>query len=1381
MDPKLAATYSRLKKVRQREDLSLKPTSLLKQTYTDFDGTEQPFRHRYYQVQGILHLAAMNRFVLGDDTGLGKCVVGDTLVKTSRGLIPIRELNPGVTEPDAFASLSGVEVEVDGATVPVSRFYYGGEKPTIKVRTRSGYEIEGSQIHPVMVRRDGVDQWVKLRDLCEGDYIAIERSCDMKTHEDRVEPELPPPGQGASHERKHHVPRRMTPAFARFLGYLVAESWFNRHDFFLLSQHAEKNPEVYADMAALADEVFGIQMRPLHGDKGFSLASTQIIRFLRGVGCVVGVAKDKEVPWSVLRSSPASVREFLRGYVDAEGSTSTLGIEVSSASETLLRQVQVMLLSFGIISQRNPKMVEGRDHIYWRVQIQGDNARLFMQRIGLVSHRKIEALTPLLEGTSNPNYDVVPQAVDQVGDLRAEIYARAGRHGYKGGGVAKRWGSAFYNTLGHVRAGRRNPTYRYLERVLEIAREVGVSEMNRAYDGVATLVRRRWFYDPIEDVEDGWAEVFDIEVDDQRHAFVGNGLVCHNTLMSISGLCYVWAREPDRKVIILTNKSVLGQWALEFEKFCVPDAVQVFTGVGTPAKRQKVYKAFEHATGPTVLIMGYATARRDIKYLQAWSDYILIADECFSYHTPVTLGDGSTELIGKLVSQKASVEVLSWNPDTGEVEPKKIVNWYRKPMPGVYGRSPSQRRAVMRKMEFHWGGNVFCTEDHDFYRLDGSKTRAADLQRGDKVVHVEMFGPTDDQMQIILGSLLGDASISTPRKTWGVSFGHSDAQRDLLEFKQTVLRGLGVSELSLVEENGYSETNYWRFRMNGNSYVTRVLDEGCSLLVPYKGTNPTRKHRKQVTVEWLERVSGLGLAIWHADDGSLSTYERSDGSKGMQVRLNTQDFTREEVRLLVGWLRWRWGVQAAVKIENKRCDREKGTRKTYPYIFIGNEGAKRWFDLMPGAVPGTLHKFPEGMPVLSPAVLEITPKPVTMPDRVVNKSRWRPSNDGERYVYDIEVEGNHNYFVNGTLVSNCTAFKNPSTQTYQVVRHLSSRSSRFWALTATLIKNNLIEGYGIYSLVVPGLFPSSKNRFMNEYCMTRLQAIPGSRRQIPVIIGYRKDQIDRFREKIDPYFLARAKFDVAKELPVLQVREHKCGMTRDQERVYREALAGLFEKHTGEEVETTKLTSLIYCQQIVDHPGLVEVEGDSAKMDELFDMLTDGDLVGEKVIVFSRFRKMINKLEEVAHSKKYDLKTVRVTGNEDEDERKEAMRQFQDPNSDIQVCWITEAAKEGINLQAAKALIFYDSPWSAGDYLQCLGRMIRIGSKHDRCYAIHLVARGTIDVRVMGVLRKKMKLIEQVMGKRLKGDDMDDVFVSDDNSIDDVFSALMADARKYAA
>jgi SNF2 family DNA or RNA helicase len=351
------------------------------------------------------------------------------------------------------------------------------------------------------------------------------------------------------------------------------------------------------------------------------------------------------------------------------------------------------------------------------------------------------------------------------------------------------------------------------------------------------------------------------------------------------------------------------------------------------------------------------------------------------------------------------------------------------------------------------------------------------------------------------------------------------------------------------------------------------------------------------------------------------------------------------------------------------------------------------------------------------------------------------------------------------ITDEATAYKNPQTQTYQTVRHMANEASRVWALTATLIKNNLIEGYGIYSVVVPGLFPKSKAAFMNQYCITRLQPIKGGRRSIPVIVGYRKEQIELFKMKIDPYFLSRAKQDVASELPVLTIKTDKVGMTKQQAAKYQEALDGLLEiDQTNEEKETTKLTALIYCQQIVDHPDLIECDGKSEKMDRLFEMLTEGDLADEKVIVFSRFRKMVDLLEKTAHSKKYKMNTVRITGAENEEERKAAITKFQDPDSDVRVAWITTAAAEGVNLQAAKAMIFYDSPWSAGDYIQILGRMIRIGSTHDRCYAIHLVAKGTIDEKVMAVLKKKMKLIEAVMGKRLKGDS-------------DIFSALQADAR----
>jgi hypothetical protein len=77
----------------------------------------------------------------------------------------------------------------------------------------------------------------------------------------------------------------------------------------------------------------------------------------------------------------------------------------------------------------------------------------------------------------------------------------------------------------------------------------------------------------------------------------------------------------------------------------------------------------------------------------------------------------------------------------------------------------------------------------------------------------------------------------------------------------------------------------------------------------------------------------------------------------------------------------------------------------------------------------------------------------------------------------------------------------------------------------------------------------------------------------------------------------------------------------------------------------------------------------------------------------------------------------------------------------------------------------------------CIGRMIRIGSQHDRCYAIHLVASGTIDEDVIVTLKKKMKLVEKIMGKRLKGEKDQDAVIEAENDISDLFDSVRANAR----
>lgn len=361
------------------------------------------------------------------------------------------------------------------------------------------------------------------------------------------------------------------------------------------------------------------------------------------------------------------------------------------------------------------------------------------------------------------------------------------------------------------------------------------------------------------------------------------------------------------------------------------------------------------------------------------------------------------------------------------------------------------------------------------------------------------------------------------------------------------------------------------------------------------------------------------------------------------------------------------------------------------------------------------------------------------------------------------------------ITDEATVFKSHETRTHKVCRHLADMADRVWALTATLIKNSLVEGYGIYRVVVPELFRMTPSGFEKNFCIIKMQQIRGGR-QVPVVVGYRDDDIVKFRDMIDPYYLGRPKHAVAAELPVLVTRDAYVGMTDFQASKYNEALAGLLNMGDGDEKATDQLTAIIYCQEIVNHPALIGFQDkDSEKLDVLVNMVTDGgDLEGEKVIVFTRFAKMVETAIPVLE--KAGVKCVRVTGGEDAQGRKKAMEAFQDPNSETKMIWITMAGGDAINLQAAKAIIFYDTPWSAGDYLQILGRMIRIGSVHDRVFAIHLICTDTIDERVQDVRRKKMRLVEAILGQRIKGENEGAVTFDSRSEIKDIFSALRQDA-----
>lgn len=618
------ALLDKLRVIRERKEEDFKPlppSKYLRKEVRNLEGDLVPFTFRYYQVQGILNMVAVTRFVLGDGTGLGKCLTGNTLLVTDRGMVPIEDLAPeGELKADTFYELDRpLKVWTGSEMTAVRRFFWNGEAPTKHIRTRSGYQVEGSLRHPLWARTPDGESFCRIPDVEVGDYLCIDRRPAPFPIED---PTLFSPEGLAPHARVYAYPKTLTPELARLLGYVVAEAWSNGRYTTNISQHLDVNPEAHADIRQLLSSVFGWKGADTQeSGKLISVSSVGIRKFLEICGVPYTTSHYKKVPWCIFQGTRESVRHFLRGIFEGEASVADGGVEFSSSSKQLTLEIQQLLLRFGVVTTLSPKYVKGRDHTYWRISFFGEDARIFAQDIGFVSARKQEALRNSFSQSINPNKDTVPYLGEAVFGLKTALLwvtSRSGSNDARAGSGIKQFGESFQSTLKHVIHGKRNPTYNFLRQFLEVCAAQGL-ESHPSYLEIQKVVANHYFYDPVVDIQEGTAPLMDIEVEHPDHQFYGNGFINHNTIETIGTLCYLLDNSPDMKIVVVAPKSAIRQWKSEIERFT--DGIEVHlatapkggktTDESAVEGRQRVYDAWLNATKPSVLILNYAILIRD--------------------------------------------------------------------------------------------------------------------------------------------------------------------------------------------------------------------------------------------------------------------------------------------------------------------------------------------------------------------------------------------------------------------------------------------------------------------------------------------------------------------------------------------------------------------------------------------------------------------------------------------------------------------------------------------------------------------------------------------------------------------------------------------------
>ncbi|KAB7744910.1 recombinase RecA [Nostocoides sp. F2B08] len=364
---------------------------------------------------------------------------------------------------------------------------------------------------------------------------------------------------------------------------------------------------------------------------------------------------------------------------------------------------------------------------------------------------------------------------------------------------------------------------------------------------------------------------------------------------------------------------------------------------------------------------------------------------CMSYSTRVTLADGSTEKIGKIVNQRIPVEVRTYDPETDSIVSRPVTNWFDNGVTEKFLQFTVEKSGGNGKSQFA------ATENH-LIRTPGGWVEAGEIIAGDRVMASETARLSDQQWQVILGGLMGDAHLAPNRRgRRGVRFrmGHGERQVEYLDWKVSLLGNIGHSRT--VGPTGSQHVDFIPLPELGELRDVMYWGDG----------------KKHLSEEFVKALTPLALAVWYMDDGSFTVRSkgvqaRTAGGSG-RIQICVEAMSEASRDRLAGYLRDEHGVDCRV--------RPSGARQK-AVLTMTTAGTKRFQEIVaPYVHPAMEYKLLpnlRGRFAVEPEFVE--PREVLIPARVLDvhvKPKTR-----SMHRFDIEVGGTHNYFVDGVMVHN---------------------------------------------------------------------------------------------------------------------------------------------------------------------------------------------------------------------------------------------------------------------------------------------------------------------------------------------------------------------------
>ena len=269
--------------------------------------------------------------------------------------------------------------------------------------------------------------------------------------------------------------------------------------------------------------------------------------------------------------------------------------------------------------------------------------------------------------------------------------------------------------------------------------------------------------------------------------------------------------------------------------------------------------------------------------------------------------------------------------------------------------------------------------------------------------------------------------------------------------------------------------------------------------------------------------------------------------------------------------------------------------------------------------------------------------------------------------------------------------------------------------------------------------------FQSRYAVVQKRVMGA--RSFQEITGYRR--LDELNEKLFE-FSTRVLKEECLDLPEKVYIKREVELTDEQAKVYTQMKKLALAQMEGGDLATTEsvLTQIMRLQQICCgffQPDVGRIQ--PLKNNRLNELMSITDELQGKAIIWASYTHDIQQIADTLRDRFGPDSVALYYGETPQDQRQEIVERFQDVNNPLRFfVGQPRTGGYGITLTAANTVIYYSNSYDLEIRLQSEDRAHRIGQKNIVTY-IDLVSPNTIDEKVLGALRQKINLAEQVLNE----------------------------------